>query len=288
MSKNKILELLERKNITFIEKGDDALICCINPEHQDSSPSMRINKTNGKYHCFACGFGGASIFDYFNEYYNPITRRARELQSQIANMLVDLKGIDIPDAAEFYLGDHRGIPPRIYAEFKAFQHPDYEDRLCFPIYDLNGRVTNIVGRNMHTNIPPKYKVFPEGRGLPIYPHVKAQYVILVEGIYDVLNLKTHGIENVACLFGTQSISHKVLLNKITPLMLSGVQDVFILLDNDKAGNNAAEYLRKGIEYQTNLRVHIFNGYLPEGKDPGELTFEEAAEVYKHIRNVLDS
>lgn len=283
---SKVTELLSRKGIEFVEKGDDALVCCLNPEHIDSSPSMRINKTDGRYHCFSCGFGGTSIFEYFNEYFNPITRMAREVQSKISNIIIDINGISIPEGAEFYLGDHRGIPPSLYRQFNAFQHPDYEDRLCFPITDISGKITNIIGRNMHTSIPPKYKVFPEGRSLPIYPHIKANYVILVEGIYDVLNLMAHGVPNVACLFGTQSISHKGLLEKITPLMLSGVQDIFLLLDNDKAGNSAAQYIKKGIEYQTNLRVHIMNAFLPDGKDPGDLTLDEAAIVQQGIKNIL--
>lgn len=283
---SKVIELLNRKEIYYIEKGNDALVCCLSPEHNDSSPSMRIDKTVGKYHCFACGFSGQNIFEYFNEYYNPVSRQAAELQNKISNIMMDITGIEIPEGAEFYLGDYRDIPPRVYKKYKTFQHPNFEDRLCFPITDISGKITNIVARNFYSTVPPKYKVFPEGRALPIYPHIRGRHIVLVEGIFDVLNLERHGMESVACLFGTQSLSEKNIIEKFTPLMLSGIQDVFLLLDNDKAGNSAANYLKKIIEIKTNIVVHIYNDYLPAGKDPGELDEQEVLEISEEINKFL--
>lgn len=281
-----VVTLLSRKGIEFIEKGNDALVCCLSPEHTDSSPSMRIDKTTGKYHCFSCGFAGNSIFEYFNEYYNPVNRQVAELQNKISNILIDISGIEIPEGAEFYLGDYREIPPKVYKKFKAFQHPNFEDRLCFPITDISGKITNIVARNFYTTVPPKYKMFPSGRSVPIYPHVTGNYVILVEGIYDVLNLEKHGVDTAASLFGTQSLSERNIVEKITPLMLSGIRDIFLLLDNDKAGNNAANYLKKVIEIKTNIRVNIMNSYLPEGKDPGNLNESEVNFLMTEINKLL--
>jgi DNA primase len=285
MSSN-VVDLLNRKEIYFIEKGNDALVCCLSAEHTDSSPSMRIDKTTGKYNCFSCGFGGQNIFEYFNEYYNPVSRQAAELRIKISNIVMDLTGIELPSGAEFYLGDYRGIPPKVYQKFRAFQHPDFDDRLCFPITNLSGKITNIVARNFHSTVPPKYKMYPEGRSVPIYPSVVGRHVVLVEGIFDVLNLEKYGMVNVASLFGTQSMSERNIVDKITPLMLGGIQDIFLLLDNDKAGNSAAAYLKKIIEIKTNIVVHILNDYLPVGKDPGELEEQEVTALITEINKVL--
>jgi len=283
---SKVLELLNRKQIPYIEKGNDALVCCLSPDHNDSSPSMRIDKTVGKYNCFACGFAGQNIFEYFNEYYNPISRKAAELKNKISNIMMDISGIEIPEGSEFYLGDYRDIPPKLYKKYKTFQHPNFEDRLCFPITDISGKITNIIGRNFYSTVPPKYKVYPESRAIPIYPHVAGKYVVLVEGIFDMLILEKHGMTNVACLFGTKSLSERNILDKITPLMLSGVQEVILLLDNDKAGNSAAAYLKKIIEIKTSMAVHIFNEYLPFDKDPGSLEEQEVHLISAEIDKLV--
>lgn len=286
---SEIINLLKRKNIEFIDKSGsgDVILCCLSPLHEDSSPSMRIDKITGKYHCFACGFGGTSIFDYFNEYYSPVTREAAELQRKISNIMTDATGITLPEGIEFYLGDYRDIPPKIYKEFKAFQHPNFEDRLCFPIEDVSGKITNIVARNFFSDVPPKYKMYPAGRSVPIYPHVRGRYAILVEGIFDVLNLKKHGVPNVAALFGTQSLSDRNISEKLNPLIIGGVRDIFLLLDNDAAGNKSALSLKKLIEIKTNIRVTILNEFLPPGKDPGCLNSEELSKVLIEINKLLD-
>jgi len=37
-------ELLKSKDVYFIPKGADALVRCLNPEHDDRNPSMRIDR----------------------------------------------------------------------------------------------------------------------------------------------------------------------------------------------------------------------------------------------------
>ena len=58
----KIENLLESRGISFKDKGKDLLVVCLNPDHDDSSPSMYIDKEQGIYHCYACGFKGRSIY----------------------------------------------------------------------------------------------------------------------------------------------------------------------------------------------------------------------------------
>ncbi len=40
-------ELLQRRDIYFIPKGGDYLVSCLNPEHADRNPSMRIDQLTG-------------------------------------------------------------------------------------------------------------------------------------------------------------------------------------------------------------------------------------------------
>ncbi len=36
------IDLLSERNIDFSVKGQDAIISCLNPEHDDSNPSLRV------------------------------------------------------------------------------------------------------------------------------------------------------------------------------------------------------------------------------------------------------
>jgi DNA primase len=284
---NDVLDLLNKKNIQYTLKGKDALIFCLNPDHDDSHPSCRVDIYTGKYNCFACGFGGKNIFEYFNEYYNPINIKVNALKDKISNLILDINGIELPEGIEYYLGSHRDIPPNLYKKYNVFMHPKYgDDRLCFPITDITGKITNILARKLYDKIPPKYIVYPENRPIPVFPVRKNNYTILVEGIYDVLNLEAKGLDTATACFGTKSITDKNVLDKLSPIIYSGTNTLFILLDNDKAGNISAEYLKKCIENKIDIRVIILNTYIPVGKDPGDLTKEEVDSLKEIIENFI--
>ena len=58
-------EVLHKHKIVFRNQGADYVVACLNPEHDDSNPSMRIDKITGIFHCFSCGFKG-NIFKYYD------------------------------------------------------------------------------------------------------------------------------------------------------------------------------------------------------------------------------
>ena len=60
----KVVDLLQERKIDFKPSGRDYLVKCLNPEHEDKNPSMRIDNVTGVYNCFSCGFKG-SIFKLF-------------------------------------------------------------------------------------------------------------------------------------------------------------------------------------------------------------------------------
>ena len=42
-------DLLSKRNIHYTPKGRDFLVSCINPEHEDRNPSMRIDQITGVF-----------------------------------------------------------------------------------------------------------------------------------------------------------------------------------------------------------------------------------------------
>ena len=61
-----VQDLLERKQIQYVHKGQDFLVCCINPEHPDRNPSMRVDQITGVFQCFSCEYKG-NLFTHFGE-----------------------------------------------------------------------------------------------------------------------------------------------------------------------------------------------------------------------------
>ncbi len=53
-----IVAFLSEKGIQFEPKGNDLVIRCPTGKHEDSDPSLGIDRETGKFHCFGCGVHG--------------------------------------------------------------------------------------------------------------------------------------------------------------------------------------------------------------------------------------
>ena len=78
--------------------------------------------------------------------------------------------------------------------------------------------------------------------MPLFPVVQPIQgrIILVEGIFDVMNLHDKGLTNAVCCFGVKNVTEE----KLQVLSVSGVEGVDIFLDNDEAGQGQAVKVRE--------------------------------------------
>jgi DNA primase len=51
-------ELLQERKIDYKLSPADAIVKCLSPDHDDSNPSMRIDRITGVFNCFSCGCKG--------------------------------------------------------------------------------------------------------------------------------------------------------------------------------------------------------------------------------------
>lgn len=281
-----VLELLDMKGIEYKDTGGDILIRCLNPEHNDSHPSLRIDRETGVFHCLSCGFGKGipSIYHYFNEDLFKQSPRLITVRKRIKELLTQSNVLTIPDSALMFEEDFRGIKGSTFKKYFAFiQEEEWPNRIVFPITDATGKIILFQGRRRQSNAPPKYLLKPKDISPPIFPiRYNCPLLIIVEGMFDMLNLDDKGINNVSTCFGTQQFSNDNILDKFSNFILAGTKIVLILLDNDKAGNDAAEKLSRMIRNKTRLIPIVGNSLLPEGKDPGELDQEEVTELAENI------
>lgn len=272
-----VIDVLNDRNIRYKEAGKDYQIRCLNPEHDDNNPSMRVDKVTGVFHCFSCGHKG-NLFRHFGADPNPIDIKIAQLQDKIRDLLSNKNLVMPPDMVPF-CKDYRGIAKEVYMEVNAFtsnSEDEFKDRLVFPLYDIRGNIKLFVGRAFHTDIEDKYLFYPKHHRPPLFPahpEIWKNSLIIVEGIFDVLNLRDKGCYNVITAFGTHTLQ-KTFQDRLAHFKIMGVNKFYIMFDGDKAGINAAKKL-ESIMNEAGWNAERIE--LPEGVDPGDLT-EDMVEI----------
>lgn len=276
-------DLLLKKKIDFQPKGKDLLVRCLNPEHEDNNPSMRIDAVTGVFHCWSCGYKG-NLFYLYGQKPNALHIRRHRVKERIAAKLSDNIGLEIPINAIPFEDEWRGISGETFKHFEAFQHsdPNFIGRVVFPIRAQSEKIVAFIGRHM-SNEDPKYLIYPRHVTLPLYPHnvVPIQgRIILVEGILDMINLWDKGLTNTICTFGTSTLLGKDSWRKLELLKIKGVYGVDILYDADDAGKKAAQAVKDVLTDKLEMDASV--KHLKDGTDPGDLTAEQVMRIKERL------
>jgi DNA primase len=281
---NHVLELLKKHNIYYTEAAKDYVVRCLNPEHDDSSPSLRIDKVTGKMHCFACGYK-VNIFSHFGVVANHTSIKIAGLKEKLAKLVSEFNGVTFPVETVPFTRQFRGISAKTLKEFGAFYttaKEELSDRIFFPVTDVSGNVVVFVGRHTLSQGNPRYLNYPSGVTMPIFPEVikgKHSSVVLVEGVFDLLNLYDKGVTNVCCTFGTSTL-FKNTASKLLSLKVQGITKIYLMYDGDKPGKDAAAKLKPLIE-ECDYEVEIIT--LEDDTDPGELSQEDVDSIKEYIK-----
>jgi DNA primase len=269
-------ELLIQKKIPFEIQGQDFKVKCLNPEHDDSNPSMRIDKITGIFHCFSCHYKG-NLFNLFDAKANFLEIRRQLLKKKISESLASSVGLELPTNLMDFDRSWRDISASTYKTFEAFEHNDndYIGRVVFPVRGISRKIQGFVGRALTPEKTPRYLVSPSKAKLPLHPANVVPYrnnVILVEGIFDMLNLYDKGVTNVVCSFGTSTVTKE----KLALLKVRGVTTLDILFDNDEAGETSA---KKVVDLADSIELATRIITLPKSvNDAGELTAQQVIKL----------
>lgn len=276
--------ILLDKGLEYRHSGKDLVIKCLNPDHDDKSPSLRVDKLSGAGHCFSCGFR-LNLFKYFDVIGNPVSIHAAKLKANIQRVFSSSLGLQIPKGAQPYTREFKGVPGQVLKQYEAFTHRDYENRIVFPLRDTTGKIVAFIGRHTEPYGKPRYLIAPSDVELPLFPSklvVEDNTLVIVEGIFDALNLISHGLLNVAAMMGTQglgSLGKGLHKHKVLQMKVSGVRKIVLLMDGDAAGKKAAELLTPLLEKEQFI---VENVELDDGEDPGGLTKDQVDILRKYI------
>ena len=283
-----IKDILTTQGITFKNTNNpyEILITCTSGEHSDSNASLSYNLDKDIFNCWACGFRGGStkflasigiteVLDSDSK--QPF--QIRKLKDKITAKL-EIGNIKLPEDRLMVTETFKGILPATLREFGIFttEKMGLSDYVCIPVYQF-GKLKFIEGRlQLGVERKPKYNRKPEKSAtadclFPLDKVGSVNYVILVEGIFDMIKMWQNGFTNTLCIFGSGTFSNK----KIELLDRIGVTRVDILMDPDMAGQKAAKRIEELLEKKDIFSRNII---LPSGLDPGDLTKNQAEAFLK--------
>jgi DNA primase len=188
--------------------------------------------------------------------------------------------------------DQESEADRIYDRFRH--------RIMFPIRDERGRMAGFGARIVNPDQVPKFLNTPQtvlfDKGRLLYgldrarKEIRAQdQVVIVEGYLDVIALHQEGFSNAVSPMGTALTEYQLRLLKRFS------RRIVLALDADAAGDKATlrglQVARQALDREhdpvfdargllrneARLKADIRVSTLPEGLDPDEVVFEDAAE-----------
>jgi len=274
------IELLEWLNLDkgMRPRGKDFMVRC--PFHKsgnERTPSFSISMTDEGmiiYHCFGCGEKGnlpilvsklkgitidkaitilekrfGVLVTIVSESVSKIPIYEERYKKKWVNKVdeSELVKYSMTKGARKYLNT-RLISRKTSMEF-GLGYDKWNRRIIFPVRNGEDELMGFVGRTIKNEFP-KYK-FYEGlhkseylyglHNLPIHDN---QMVIIVEGMIDLVYLRSLGIDNSLAIMGsTMSKIQQELLKKNT-------KSIILALDNDEAGilgtKKAVDSLAKAI------------------------------------------
>ena len=283
-----LTDILDKKGIYYKKSNNpnEILIRCTSGNHEDSSPSLSYNIEKNIFNCWACGFRGGKLkflnsigintdipFDSKQPY------KIEKLKQKLHDFAFS-SSLEIPDDARFIKGTFRNISSSTIQKFQAFFTDKFglTDYVCFPIYQF-GKLRFIEGRyRFSKDTKPKYYRRPNNAKTSdiLFPLDMVQdrsHLILVEGLFDMLNLWDKGYENVVCVFGTSNFSY----DKLDILDKIGTLSVELMFDGDQAGFIGAQRVSALLE-KRDIKNSIIE--LPAGLDPGMLTKDQLLSIMR--------
>ena len=280
-----VSELLISKNIVSNTSGESLLIKCLNPEHPDNNPSMRINSTTGDAHCFSCGHS-VNVYRHFGVELNKVNTKVFKLLAKLDKRRNP--SITMPEGNTPITARYRDISIETLKHFEAFHNMLYfKDKICIPIRGFDGNIKCFITRDMYSD-ESRYMIYPKGSRpviFPIRPSITNKTLVVVEGIFDVLKAYDAGMKNVICTFGTSAaLVHSTMEAIVSTANLLGCTKLVIALDRDVSGATTSKKLAEILESRV-PSVELFNWEKlvemlgREVKDFGELNKDDFMVVH---------
>ena len=268
--------------------GDEALVPCPHPDHDDQNPSASINVAKRVWVCYSCGQGGSLERLLGKRVADPA------VEDLLTELSTTLAGFDSPDHGypeswldQFDVGGvhpywtRRGISEAACRTFRLGYDPDTQ-MATYPLRGPTGAVLGVVRRATDNFTLPKYR-YPDHSpisktlfGYHLVRHGVPNNVVLTEGALDAVAMWDAGLPAVAQLGAHLSHDQIGLLRKLAP------RSITIAYDQDHAGEKALNRVlnNRSIDF---CQLHVMEWDPVLGKDPLDLSVEERYRQWERAR-----
>ena len=252
-----------------------------------STTGIHVEKKVTKYDNLYAAYN-LSLKYYQNNLNSSLGKRAKEylLQRQIDEKLIKEFEIGLSldkkdDLTKLLQNKKYDLVTLNRIGLSSDDHDIYNDRIMFPLYDINGRVVGFSGRIYKDNNQNKYlntketEIFKKGQLLYHYHIAKEicrekKSVIIMEGFMDVIRASQIGIKNTVALMGTALTKEQISLIK----RLSN--NIILCLDGDSAGQKATVSIGNQL-YDQKIEVKVIK--LPDPEDPDTFILNNGKERF---------
>jgi len=184
-------------------------------------------------------------------------------------------GIELKEAATLGLIQSRENSDGYYDKFRH--------RVIFPFFNVRGSIIGFGGRRLNEEQQPKYLNSAESaiykKGEILYglhtaiPAIREKdFVVLVEGYFDLLRLADNGLRNVVASSGT------AFTDEQTRLLRRYTKNIYIAYDGDDAGVKAAMRTSQIVERH---EMNAFIIKLPVEDDPDTYVLKYGLSAFEN-------
>ena len=244
--KEALINYLEQNNLKYIERENKISHQCVNPSHQENSPSaFTILESGNEYnHCSSCNFhmNTESLYKFLelgfdekvlfvNQIKNILKQSEPKPEKESAQIFLPIKDKDFNKT-------YREISPEVYKKvgaYSTFNETFYQKRIIFPIYNINNELILFEAVSTNKNIQPKVL---RNKGVDTstlfgFEHLlgESDTLFLCEGLFSALSFWELGYQSIFN-FGLGNIKDKIKI-----LHLKGIKNIILATDNDEAGRS---------------------------------------------------
>ena len=282
---------------------------CPHPKHNDSDASFCVNTQTQTWTCYGChsdkknkeqgnyGSDAIAFIEWLNEgkisWIEAVKFLANKIGLAIPNDVNSKQYKTNYNLTQKYIKDmtwesyeylyDRGLDDETIEKW-TICYDKYDDRIVFPLFDSYG---NVVGFNkrlvtkqakglnrkyIHSSDSEIFKKSQYFYGMQHLDKTK-DFIILTEGVFDVILPQQYGVPNVICALGTTLSEYQInVLAKLN-------KEVIVVYDNDDKGMKTMKKVMPLLE-KNNISAKLL--VLPEGKDLAEITLELKYDILNYI------
>ena len=293
--KESLISYLEQNNLKYIERENKISHQCVNPSHQENSPSaFTVLEFGNEYnHCSSCNFhmNTESLYKFLELGFDEKVL----FVNQIKNILKQSESKPNKESAQIFLPIkeamfdkfYRGISSETFEKIGAyhtFKDSYYGRRIIIPIYNYRNELKSFEAISTSSKIQPKV-LRPKNvltADLLGFEHLlgESDTLFLCEGTFSALSFWELGYQ------GVFNMGVATIKDKIKTLHLKGIKNIILAADNDEVGRTFSKECYHLLKHNFNVAFFQFPYNSPEKYDSNDLLKKDREILQACINRTL--